>query len=337
MKPLLLALKSILACLVLPLLAQGADFLPVPELGYRVHPDFFDLPRAGEASGVAVNSQGHIFLFQRVAPMLCEFTATGKFVRSLGEGLFTHPHGLRIDAEDNIWTIDDENHLVLKLSPQGRVLLILGRRNVGAEADWLFGKPTDVAFGANGEIYVSDGYANSRVMKFDRAGNFLKSWGKYGTGPGEFILPHSIVVDRRGRVYVGDRENMRIQIFDAEGTFIKEWTRIGYPYGLFITPDQHVWMADGGFDRIVELDENGTIVGAFGEPGHAPGQFAWAHFLAIGADRKLYVADVLNWRFQVFDPAPASGKMSTYVPTKRMFYAFVPSTGYTTRTQAPIA
>jgi len=322
-------------CILLPSLARADDFAPVPELGYRVHRDFFDLPSTGEVSGVAINSKGHIFLFQRVKPMLSEFTTDGRFMRSLGDGLFTHPHGLRIDADDNLWTTDDVSHLVLKFSPEGRVLLVLGRKDVGAEADWLFNKPTDVAFGQNGEIFVSDGYANSRIMKFDRAGNFLKSWGKYGTGPGEFILPHSLVVDSQQRVYVADRENMRIQIFDAEGTFLKEWKNVGYPYGLFLTPDQHVWMADGGFDRIVELDENGTILGALGQPGHAPGQFAWAHFLAVGPDRKLFVADVLNWRFQVFDPAPPSGKMSTYVPVRRMFYAFVPSTGFTTRTQVP--
>ncbi len=122
------------------------------------------------------------------------------------------------------------------------MLLVLGRKDVGAEADWLFNKPTDVAFGQNGEIFVSDGYANSRIMKFHRTGNFLKSWEKYGTAPGEFILPHSIVVDQQQRVYVADRENMRIQIFDAEGTFLKEGKNIGYPYGLFLTPDQHVWM-----------------------------------------------------------------------------------------------
>ena len=182
---------------------------------------------AGEASGVAVNSEGHIFLFQRVAPMLAEYDQSGRFLRSMGEGLFTHPHGLRIDRDDNVWTTDDDNHLVLKLSPEGRVLLVLGRRNMAAEADWLFNQPTDVAFGRNGEIYVADGYGNSRVVKFDRTGKFIKAWGTYGTGPGEFNLPHSIAVDARGRVYVGDRENRRIQIFDDDGQFLTPVDRRG--------------------------------------------------------------------------------------------------------------
>ncbi|MEO6750771.1 MAG: peptidyl-alpha-hydroxyglycine alpha-amidating lyase family protein [Opitutus sp.] len=316
----------------------AAGFRPVPELGYRVVSEFFQFPtgtEAGESSGVALNSKGHIFLFRRAKPMLCEFTAEGKFIRSIGDGLFTHPHGLRIDSDDNFWTTDDVNHLVLKISAEGRVLLVLGRRDVGAEADWLFNKPTDVAFGKNGEIFVSDGYANSRIVKFDRSGNFIKSWGKYGGGPGEFILPHSIIVDRQERVFVADRENMRIQIFNTEGEFLKEWKNVGYPYGLFLTPDQRVWMADGGFDRIVQLDDNGAIIGAIGQPGHAPGQFAWAHFIAVNSDGKLFVADVLNWRFQVFEPVPSTGRISGYVPSRRMFYDFLPSSGYTTRARVP--
>ena len=208
---------------------------PVAELGYRVSPDFFDFPAnwvEGEASGVALNSKGHIFLFQRTRPMLSEFDENGRYVRSLGEGLFDHPHGLRIDADDYIWTTDDTNNTVLKLSPAGKVLLVLGRRNNGGEANWLFSKPTDVAFSKNGDIFVTDGYGNSRVVKFDRNGNFLKTWGTYGSGPGEFMLPHSVVIDKNDRVYVGDRENARIQIFDTDGRFLTQWTGIGYPYGL---------------------------------------------------------------------------------------------------------
>lgn len=316
----------------------AGTFRPVPELGYRVIPEFFQAPpgmAVGEASGVALTSKGHIFLFQRATPMLSEYDEHGTYLRSLGEGLFTHPHGLRVDDEDNLWTTDDGSHLVLKLSPIGRVLLVLGRKGVAAEADWLFNQPTDVAFGKNREIYVADGYGNSRVVKFDRDGKFLKAWGKYGSGQGEFNLPHTIAVDREGNVYVGDRENMRIQIFDADGRFLKEWTGIGYPYGLFITSDQHVWMIDGGYDRIVELDQDGRILGAFGEPGHAPGQFAWGHFLAIGKDRKIYAADVLNWRFQVLAPVASSGELTQYVPSRRRFWDRSESTGWSTRTAPP--
>ena len=307
---------------------------PVPELGYKVSPDFFQFPPnwiEGEAAGVAVNSKGHIFLFQRTKPMLSEFDENGRYVRSLGEGLFDHPHGLRIDSDDNIWTTDDTNSTVLKLSPAGKVQLILGRRNNSGEANWLFNKPTDVAFSKNGDIYVTDGYGNSRVVKLDRDGNFIKAWGTYGSGPGEFMLPHSVVIDKNDHVYVGDRENARIQVFDADGNFLTQWTGVGYPYGLWITPDQHVWMVDGGFDRIVELDQAGKILGSIGSPGHQPGQLAWGHFLAIASDGKLIVADVLNWRFQVFVPTKASGKVSEYVPTERKFFGFKQSDGYVFR------
>jgi 6-bladed beta-propeller len=333
-----------LALLTAPCTAAFAEDAPavasqaVPALGYRVDPDFFTSHGhlgAGEASGVALDSKGHIYLFQRAEPMLAEYDAGGTYMRSLGDGLFTHPHGLRIDSDDNLWTTDDGSHLVLKLSPAGRVLLVLGRKGVAAESDWLFNQPTDIAFGKHGEIYVSDGYGNSRIVKFDRDGKFIKAWGQFGTGPGDFNLPHSVVVDDQENVYVADRENKRIQIFDADGKFLREWTGIGYPYGLFITPDQHIWLIDGGYDRLLKLDRNGKILGALGNPGHAPGEFAWGHFLAIGKDRKIYVADVLNWRFQVFVPTKPSGELAKYQPSKRMFWDRVQSTGWSTRTSVP--
>ncbi len=308
--------------------ARRTEVLALP---YRVVPNFFQLPNEwhfGEVSGVAIDSQRHIFVFQRAAPMLSEFDTNGKFVREIGAGLFTHPHGLRIDAQDNIWTTDDGSHLVLKLNHDGRPLLVLGRKGVAAEANWLFNEPTDVAFDKAGNIYVSDGYGNSRVMKFDRTGQFLKQWGSYGDKPGQFDLPHTILIDKDERVYVGDRENKRIQIFDADGKFLKQWTGVGYPYGLCFGPNGHIWMADGGYDRIVELDENGNIIGAIGEPGHAPGQFAWAHFLAFDPDGRLFVADVLNWRAQVFAPTNEQPGVSSYIPTVRKFWNQKRSNGW---------
>jgi DNA-binding beta-propeller fold protein YncE len=342
MKRLLAVVLAVLPLLLSPSDAQQsppkpAPFLAVPELPYRVVPNFFKWPKdtiAGEASAVAVNSKGHVYLFQRTKPMLAEYDAQGNFLQSLGDGLFAHPHGLRVDPDDNLWTTDDGNHLVLKLDPSGHVLLVLGRINTGAEANWLFNKPADVAFAKNGDIFVADGYGNSRVVKFDRNGNYIKAWGKFGAGIGEFNLPHSVAVDDQGRVYVADRENQRIQIFDSEGKFLQQWTGIGYPYGLLITPDQHVWMVDGGYDRVIELDQNGKILGAFGEPGHQPGQFAWAHFMALGPDQKIYVADVLNWRFQVFARTAPTGKMTSYIPSVRMFWGSVPSVGWTSQQSA---
>jgi DNA-binding beta-propeller fold protein YncE len=314
---------------------KGPAFEPLLELPYRSVADFFKMPPdaiPGEVAAVAANSKGHVFVFERSKPNLMEFDASGKYICTIGEGLFTIPHGLRIDADDNLWTTDTGSNVVLKLSPQGQVLLVLGRRGLAAEADWLFNKPADVAFGRNGDFFIADGYGNSRIMKFDGNGKFLKAWGTFGKGPGQFQLPHSLVVDNQGRIYVADREGARIQIFDYEGNFLSEWDNIGYPYGLFLTPDQHIWMADGGFDRVLEFTPDGKIVGAIGEPGHGPGQFAWAHFLAVAPNKNLYVADVLNWRVDVFQPTgAATGRMSSYVPATRMFDEQKPSTGWTSR------
>jgi DNA-binding beta-propeller fold protein YncE len=308
-----------------------ATFKPVPELPYRLHANFFDLPKAsnfGEAASVAVDKRGHVFVFQRAAPMLCEYDGEGKFVRELGSGLFVTPHGLRIDPDGNLWTTDVGSHVVLKLSPEGRVLMVLGHKGQAAEGDWLFNRPADIGFDREGNLYVADGYGNSRIVKFDKNGRYVTSWGTYGTGEGEFRLPHAVVVSPEGRVYVADRENARIQVFTTDGKFLQAWDGVGYPFGLSLLPNGHLLMADGGYNRIVELDSEGKIVGALGEPGHAPGQFAWAHALAVGPDRRLYVADTLNWRFQVFDAVPASGKMATYVPSVRMFNDAKPSTGW---------
>lgn len=281
----------------------------LPELGYKPAPNSLFLPAGmnfGEVAGVALNSKGHILVFHRGSRPLVEFDSSGKFVRTLGDGLFKSAHGLRIDPNDNIWITDIGSHLVLKLNSEGRVLMVLGK------VDWagdfsepryglpLFNMPTDVAFGPAGDIFVSDGYGNSRVMKFDKDGRFIKIWGKKGKAPGEFDLPHAIAVDNKGLVYVGDRENQRIQIFDSDGKFIKEWANVGYPYGITITPDQSLYVADGKNERLLKMNLNGEILGALGEPGKGIGQFGWAHSIAVSPAGEIYVAEILNWRVQKF-------------------------------------
>jgi DNA-binding beta-propeller fold protein YncE len=279
-----------------------------PDMGYEAVPDFLSLPPGanfGEATGVALNSKGHIFVFNRGPQPLMEFGRDGKFVRTLGDGLFTSAHGLRIDGDDNIWTTDIGSHTVLQFNREGRVLMVLGKTGVAGE--WseafdmpLFNQPTDVAFGPSGAIFVSDGYGNSRIMKFDKNGRFIKSWGRKGASPGDFNLPHAVAVDAKGLIYVGDRENKRVQIFDAEGGFVKEWPHVGCPYGLCITPDQLLYMADGRAERVLKMNLEGEILGSFGEAGKAVGQFGWAHDIAVGPQSEIYVAEILNWRVQKF-------------------------------------
>ena len=279
---------------------QTANF---SDLGYRPVAGFLTLPpeaNFGEAAGVALNSKDHLFVFHRGPQPLMEFDADGKFIRSIGEGLFGSAHAVRIDTDDNIWTVDWQDHTVLKFDPNGRVLMVFGKRGEPGESDGLFNQPTDVAFGPSREIYISDGYGNSRVQKYSPEGKFLRAWGTKGTEPGQFNLPHAIAVDSEGLVYVGDRENSRIQIFDSDGNFLKQWTHVGHPYGLAITPDQLIYVAGGRDEQVLILDRNGKILGKFGERGRGRGQFGWPHGIAVGPHQEIYVAEILNWRVQKF-------------------------------------
>ena len=302
----LVILVFVLWLIVIPAFSQSTK---LPDLGYKPVPNFLVLlsgANFGEVAGIALNSKGHIFIFNRGSKPLMEFDGNGKFIRTLGDGLFKSAHGLRIDSKNNIWITDIGSHVVLKLSPEGRVLMVLGKIDWAGEFSEpryglpLFNAPTDVAFDSSGNIFVSDGYGNSRVMKFDKNGNFIKFWGKKGAAQGEFNLPHTIAIDAKDLVYVGDRENKRIEIFDADGKFIKEWTHVGYPYGITITPDQFLYMADGKNERILKMNLNGEILGALGEPGKGEGQFGWAHSVAVGSKGEIYVAEILNWRVQKF-------------------------------------
>lgn len=301
-------LKKLLVLCMCASAALLAQTVAVPQLPYSPVPDFFALPPGanfGECAGVAVNSKGHVFVFHRGERPLMEFDANGKFIRSVDDGLFTTPHGLRVDAQDNLWTTDVGSHVVLKLNAEGRVLLVLGRKGAAGEeiagvGVTLFNKPSDVAFDRAENIYVSDGYGNSRVVKFDKNGKFLTTWGAKGTGPGQFDLPHAIVVDGRGRVIVADRQNSRIQVFDTNGNYQTEWKHLGQPWGLALARDGNLFVADGQANRVVKADLSGNILGRFGGPGKAPGEFLYAHAVAVGPQDELYVGEILNWRVQKF-------------------------------------
>jgi hypothetical protein len=226
----------------------------VPEIPFDSVPDFPKLPDGlnfGEVPGVAVNSSGHVFVFTRsntaggpayapAAGQLLEFGAGGEFLREVGKGLYAwaEAHTVRIDKDDNIWAIDKGSDMVIKFNPAGRVMMVFGRRSESADGakpweridpprvpvDGLFRQPTDVAWDSEGNIYITDGYINSRVAKFDKNGDWVKSWGEYGTKPGQFRIPHAIVIDRNNNIYVGDRTNRRIQIFDTDGKFLRMFT-----------------------------------------------------------------------------------------------------------------
>jgi DNA-binding beta-propeller fold protein YncE len=229
-----------------------AQQTPVPEISFRSVPDFLKLPAdlyLGEVAGVAVNSKGDVFVFSRgsttgpaygaSAAQLLEFNSSGKFLREIGHNLYawSFAHSVKVDREDNIWVADKGSDMVVKFNPEGRVVMVFGRKleasDEGTEplkhpkpplppVDGLFRQVTDMAWDAAGNTYISDGYVNSRVAKVDKDGNWLKSWGEPGDKPGQFNTPHSIAVDANGNVYVADRGNRRIQVFDGAGKFLRQ-------------------------------------------------------------------------------------------------------------------
>jgi len=232
-----------------PLFAQQP-----PEIRYHSIPDFLKLPadlHLGEATGVAVNSKGHIFVFTRgdstgpaygaSAAQLLEFTADGKFLREIGHHLYgwSFAHTVKVDKDDNIWVTDKGSDMVIKFNPEGRVVMVFGRRQEASDGgteplkhvkpplppvDGMFRQVTDVAWDAAGNAYITDGYINSRVAKIDKDGNWLKSWGEPGDQPAQFNTPHSIAIDAHDSIYVADRGNRRIQVFDTDGKFLRQFT-----------------------------------------------------------------------------------------------------------------
>jgi DNA-binding beta-propeller fold protein YncE len=346
------------AVVILLLLLAGHTYAQqnVPEIPFDSVADFLKLPAGfnfGEVSGVAVNSRGHVFVFTRsnsangpayapAAAQLLEFGPKGEFLREIGRGLYawSFAHTVRIDKDDNIWAVDKGSDLVVRFNPAGQVVMVFGRRKESADdetgpwenveprrpaVDGLFRQPTDVAWDSQGNIYVSDGYVNSRVAKYDRNGDWVKSWGEYGTAPGQFRLPHAIAVDRNDNVYVGDRSNRRIQVFDTEGRYLRQFsidvppapgTRavngntptgdrlaavIGAPNSICITPgpNQVMFVGESTFPgRIFKVSLDGRVLGVLGRSGRLLKQFSGAHQLACPTENDVYVAETSNWRVQ---------------------------------------
>jgi len=325
-----------------------------PRIPYQSVPDFLKLPPDmyfGEVAGVAVNSKGHVFVFSRgnstgpaygaAGAQLLEFGKDGRFIREIGHNLYawSFAHAVKIDKDDNIWAADKGSDMVIKFNPQGRVLMVFGRKQEASDegtgplrhlrpplppVDGMFRQVTDMAWDAAGNTYISDGYINSRIAKVDKDGNWLKSWGEPGDGPGQFNTPHSIAVDAQDRVYVADRGNRRIQVFDGEGKFLRQITidvpvspdarpaignkptattgamAPGAPWTVCITPGPHqvLFSSDGYPGRVYKLSLDGEILGVLGESGKQLGQFGWIHEIACPSETEIYVAELLNWRVQ---------------------------------------
>ena len=191
----------------------------------------------------------------RTEPPILKFDANGKLLESWGSGMFVFPHGATVDAEGNLWVTDEQikdgkGYQVFKFNPHGKVLMTLGKAGVGGAEPGILDKPTDVAVAANGDIFVTEGHAggpptnNNRVSKFSKDGKFIKSWGKTGSGHGEFNAPHTIAIDSQGRLFIGDRNNNRIEVYDQNGNYIDTWRQFGRPSGIFISKDDRIYVAD---------------------------------------------------------------------------------------------
>jgi hypothetical protein len=361
MKKALVALAALMLTAAAPVYATT----DAPRLN-ATFTQFGELPTGmyiGEPAGVAVNSKGHVFIFSRgnttgpvygsIAAQLLEFDASGKYIREIGHNLygFGFAHTVRVDKYDNVWTTDKGTDMVVKFSPEGKVLLVLGRKAEAADygtggiqrvnpprppIPGMFRQVTDVAWDSHDNIFVSDGYINSRVAMFDKDGNITGSFGTPGSGEGQFNTPHTIAVDAQDNVYVGDRGNGRIQVFDNTGKFeriINQPADItlpndihairqpppapapgapppanktiapGAPWAICITPpnkagEQFLFSSDSYPGRIYKMKLDGTVLGTIGAAGKEMGHFGDIHEMACPTENLLYVGEELNWRVQ---------------------------------------
>ena len=246
---------------------HAADVAPNSQPNpYRTVEKWYQMPEGrtmGSTSAVDVDSKNHIWVAERCGGNSCagkddidpilEFDQSGKLLRSFGKGMFIFPHGICIDKDDNVWITDGQGrdgkgHVAIKFSPDGKVLMTIGKPGVAGDGEDTLNQPNDVAIAPNGDIFVSDGHSvgtgNARVIKYDKNGKFIKWWGGHGSGPGQFEMPHSLAFDSKGRLFVADRGNNRIQIFDQDGKFIADWKQFGRPSGIFIDKKDNLYSAD---------------------------------------------------------------------------------------------
>ena len=236
-------------------------------------------------------------MLQRTEPPVLCFDAAGKFLRSIGSGIVGVGHGISVNSEDKIWVTDTEHHTVYRFDAEGKLLTTLGQKDKPGLGEGQFNKPTYVSFGLDGQLYILDGYGNSRIVRCSPAGKFEMTWGDEGKGPGQFHSPHAAVVDRNGRLIVCDRDNDRIQIFDRDGKLLDTWT--GYtPFGIAIGADEQIFISDAKRQQVMQLDDSGAVVNAWGAEGTAPGEFKTPHLICPDSKGNIYIAEVSGKRFQ---------------------------------------
>jgi sugar lactone lactonase YvrE len=303
----------------------------VPVIPHEIRP-FLKLPPGlylGEVMGVATNSKGRLFVYTRSGyTRLFEFDQNGSYVREIGAGSYAmeYAHSVRVDAEDNIWVVDEGTNLVVKFNPAGRILMVIGHRPdavAGATATpttpappaekYVLGRPSDVGWDPQGNIFVSDGYVNHRIVKYDKNGRFLAQVGseKAGSEVGQLSLPHGLAVDLQGNVYVADRNNTRIQVFDNNLKPKAVYDNIGDSWSTCVSPGPHQYLftsnsnpngnAPGTWEttgEIYKMELDGTIIGKFGHASKEPGGFQVVHMMDCRNPNELIVSEIESWRVQ---------------------------------------
>jgi hypothetical protein len=280
----------------------------IPALPFHLVENFFHYPPysvIGRLSGVAVAPSGHIVALNRGHHPVLEFNADGTFVRSWGEGsrMFDGAHTLRFDRQGDLWYIDAADNMIFRFDRDGRTVGTLGTNpepwtwlthviERAAPGRASFYQQTDIGWSRDGSMFVSDGYGNSRVAKFDKDGNFVKAWGERGAQPGDFNTPHSLVVDASDVVYVADRGNSRIQTFDTDGNRKAIWNLPTAPWSLCLTGGANQTLFVGSVGRVYKMDLTGKVLGVFGRSGRMPGTLDSIHQLACPDEKTLYLANL---------------------------------------------
>ena len=298
-----------------------------PEIPFDTVPNFFKMPSGvymGEGVGVATNSKGHVFVYSRSGETrLFEFDQSGAFVKEFGVGSygFFFAHAVRVDQDDNVWAVDEGTNVIQKFSPDGKLLMVLGKRPdpleqlsltpgggqySGANKPYSFHRETDIGWDPQGNIFVSDGYGDSRVVKYDKNGRFIKSVGTRGSGPMQFSTPHAIAVDAKGLVYVADRGNSRIHVLDNDLNAKAMYDNVGAPWAVCISAGPHQYLYSSNSNdpesmdngEIYKVQLNGQVVGRFGKAGKLVGEFGLVNALDCRSESDLIVGEVWNWRAQ---------------------------------------
>lgn len=276
----------------------------------------------GAVPGITVDKKDHVYVFTRATPPVQVYDAkSGKLLRTWGDKEIAKAHHIRIDKDGHVWTTDIEHHTVQKFTPEGKLLLTIGEKGKSGRDQTRMYMPTDVAVAPNGDVYVSDGYGNARVVHFDSEGKFVNEWGELGSSPGQFSIPHSLGVDSKGRVYVADRNNARVQVFDAKGKLLDVWNNLIVPWGVWVTPQDDIWVCGSSpmqwrasdtnlgcppKDQIfMKFSPEGRVLQLFTVPKgldglERPGEVNWVHAIAFDSQGNMFLGDIIGKRAQKF-------------------------------------